>query len=261
MQNIRKEVRTEIIFKKRKNPNFLAHVHDDIELCYVIKGGGTAICNGKRHTLKERCFFVAFPYQVHQYVDFEDGEYVVLITKPTKLLTFGDVFLQNDPENGMVDFQGVDDDHCVALLLTALAEYERDGHNPVIDGYLTTLFLKLLKHLTLHKKQSPGDLTLQILDYCLQHYRDPISVDTIAAALHISRSSVSHIFSSRLAIGFNDYINSLRLADGVNLLKTTKNSVTEIASMTGFGTIRTFNRAFLKRYGISPSEYRKQCFQ
>ena len=116
----------------------------------------------------------------------------------------------------------------------------------------------LLKHLKLQKKQTSSDVVLQIIDYCLKNYKEPLSVDDVASALNISRSSVSHIFSSRLAISFNDYVNSLRLSDAVKLLKNSNDSVTDIASKVGFGTIRTFNRAFLKQYGMSPTSFRKK---
>lgn len=258
MHNIFTEIRTEVTFKKRRDANFIAHIHDDIELCYVIKGGGTAICNGKRYALKEKSVFIAFPYQIHQYVDFCAGEYVFLIIKPSRLLTLGDIFLQNDSTCAVVDFKSIDDDNILNLLLTALKEYERDGYSVVIDAYLTTFFVKLLKHLKLQKKQMSSDVVLQILDYCLKNYKEPLAVDDVASALNISRSSVSHIFSSRLSISFNDYVNSLRLSDAVKLLKNTTDSVTDIASKVGFGTIRTFNRAFLKQYGMSPTSFRKK---
>ena len=82
-------------------------------------------------------------------------------------------------------------------------------------------------------------------------------MEEVADKLCISRSTVSHLFNERLAMNFCDYINSLRLSDAVKLLKNGKNTITEISDLSGFSTIRTFNRAFLKRYGISPSEYRK----
>lgn len=258
MQNIFREIRTEVTFKHRHNANFIAHIHDDIELCFVINGSGTAICNGKRYPLTNNSLFIAFPYQIHQYVDFVDGEYVFLIIKPSRLLTLGDIFLQNDSTCAVVDFKKTDDDNLINLLFTALNEYERDGYSVVIDAYLTTFFVKLLKHLKLQKKQTSSDVVLQIIDYCLKNYKEPLSVDDVASALNISRSSVSHIFSSRLAISFNDYVNSLRLSDAVKLLKNSNDSVTDIASKVGFGTIRTFNRAFLKQYGMSPTDFRKK---
>ena len=123
--------------------------------------------------------------------------------------------------------------------------------------YLTALFGKLLKHYPIQKTRVANDTLSQILQYCAEHYKENISVEEVADKLRISRSTVSHLFNERLAMNFCDYINSLRLSDAVKLLKNGKNTITEVSDLSGFSTIRTFNRAFLKRYGISPSEYRK----
>ncbi|MBR4086416.1 MAG: helix-turn-helix transcriptional regulator, partial [Clostridia bacterium] len=98
---------------------------------------------------------------------------------------------------------------------------------------------------------------LEILQYCARHYKEDLSVASIAEELNLSRSSVSHIFSLRIGMNFCDYLNGLRLSDAVSLLKNKSYSITEVAERSGFSTLRTFNRAFLKQYGVSPSLYRK----
>ena len=64
--------------------------------------------------------------------------------------------------------------------------------------------------------------------------------------------------SSKLKMGFNDYINSLRISNACKQLLKTDASVTEISESVGFNTLRTFNRAFMKQMGMTPSEYRRQ---
>ena len=255
MREFFREIKTNIEFKRRSSLNFITHIHEDIELVYVKQGGGYAYCNGTQYRLVPGSFFVAFPNQVHRYSDCVAGEYIVLIIKPSALLSYGEVFLEGEPTSALLQPQ--DDDHAVFLLETALAEYRRDGYSPVIEAYLTALFGKLLRFCTIEKSSISGDTVLQILQYCARHYREEISVGSIAAALSLSRSSVSHIFSLRIGMNFCDYINGLRLSDAAALLKNKGYSVTEIAGRVGFGTIRTFNRAFLKQYGMSPSLYRK----
>ena len=100
------------------------------------------------------------------------------------------------------------------------------------------------------------DSLQEILDFCENNYVTDISISSVAAALHRSRSYISHIFSNKININFRDYINSLRLNMAKNLLATGDLSITEVASKCGFSTIRTFNRAFRKLYGVSPTEFR-----
>ena len=99
---------------------------------------------------------------------------------------------------------------------------------------------------------------LKILQYCTAHDKEELTVASVADGLDLSRSCVSHIFSTRMSMNFCNYINLLRLSEAETLLNNKNYTVTEVASMSGFPTIRTFNRAFLKKHGISPSAYRKQ---
>ncbi|MBO7296439.1 MAG: helix-turn-helix transcriptional regulator, partial [Clostridia bacterium] len=66
-------------------------------------------------------------------------------------------------------------------------------------------------------------------------------------------------FGNKIGTGFNDYINALRVSEACRYLRRTNKSITEISALVGFGTLRTFNRAFIKQVGTSPSEYRKSA--
>ena len=255
MEKVFRQIKKEIIFGSRKTLDFPAHMHDDIELVYVKNGGGVAYCDGERYTLSENSFFMVFPNQVHHYSECVEGEYILLIVKPVVLLSYTDVFEQCVPRHAVWHFDKGSDDNTVYLMELAMKEFERDGYSTVIEAYLTALFGKLFEFCKPQKKRSSHDIALQILQYCAKHYKGDITVEDVANALHISRSSVSHIFGSRFSMNFCDYINSLRLADAVKLLKTKDYSMTEISYMCGFSTIRTFNRAFLKKYGVPPSKY------
>lgn len=258
MQEIFRETKSKITLQKSTNPNFLAHVHDDIELVYTKQGRGTAYCDGKKYTLGSGTWFLAFPNQVHHYADCTEGEYLVLIMKPFDLLRYAQIFLKGVPDSAVCCFENGQDDGLGYLLETACREYMRDGYSDVIAAYLTALFGKLLPFFPVEKATFPRDTVLKILQYCAAHYKEDLTVESVAENLGLSRSSVSHIFSARLSMNFCNYVNSLRLAEAEKILQNKSYTVTEVANMSGFPTIRTFNRAFLKKYGISPSNYRKQ---
>lgn len=100
--------------------------------------------------------------------------------------------------------------------------------------------------------------TLQsVVSYCARNFNRELSLDVLEEELHISKYYISHLFSDRLGIRFNDYVNSLRVSDACRLLRQTDASITEISELVGFGTLRTFNRAFIKHTGVSPSAYRR----
>lgn len=257
MQKIFREVKRQIFFRKTNSLNFPAHMHQDIELVLTLKGGGTAFCDGKKYELKNNSFFLVFPNQVHHYQECSEGEYIILIMKPSVLLSFNNLFSSGVPTSSVWQFEEKGDDNAVNLMKLAHEEFTRDGYSEIISAYLTALFGKLLKVYSVKKCRETDDTVLKILNYCSEHYKEYITAESVAKNLHISKSAVSHIFSTRLSINFCEYINSLRIADAARMLKRSSLPITEIAYACGFSTIRTFNRAFLKQYGISPSKYKK----
>ena len=85
-----------------------------------------------------------------------------------------------------------------------------------------------------------------------------VALDLLEKELHISKYYISHTLSSKLHMGFNDYVNSLRISNACRLLKKSDRSITEISDLVGFNTLRTFNCAFFKQMGMTPSEYRSK---
>ena len=174
------------------------------------------------------------------------------------MLRYSDIFLNNEPKSPLCKLEKQKDDNIIYLIKTAFNELERDGYSGIIEAYLTVILGKLIKYYKFNKTNVSQDTVLRILKFCSENYKENITVGDIVKSQHISRSCVSHIFSKRLSINFCDYINSLRLTEAVSLLENKNYSITEISDMSGFPTIRTFNRAFLKQYGMSPSMYRKE---
>ena len=73
----------------------------------------------------------------------------------------------------------------------------------------------------------------------------------------MSDGYISHLFAYRIHQSFPDYVNALRLNEAIHLMHHAGRTLSDISATCGFSSIRTFNRAFLKKYGITPSQYRK----
>ena len=73
-----------------------------------------------------------------------------------------------------------------------------------------------------------------------------------------SFSRVSPLLQAFAGENFNGYINSLRLEYSLVLLKDFENYTVEaVAIDSGFNTVRTYQRIFREKYGMTPAEYRK----
>lgn len=98
----------------------------------------------------------------------------------------------------------------------------------------------------------------QMLEFVRTHYQERISVDAIAAAGGVCRTKCCQLFRRYLSRTPNDYLNSFRLEKGMELLKSTSMTVTEIADACGFGSASYFTELFTRQKGCSPTAYRKQ---
>ncbi len=76
-----------------------------------------------------------------------------------------------------------------------------------------------------------------------------------------SRASVHHLsqfLNEELGQSFQDYINQQRIAEAKIILKEQQHlKIEEVAHLAGFNSKSTFNTAFKKISGITPSEYRR----
>ena len=95
-----------------------------------------------------------------------------------------------------------------------------------------------------------------IFDYCQKNYTNQITQQDVAVALHISESHLSHIFGSKIKINFRNYINILRTNKACRLILQTDKNIVAISDECGFSSIRSFNRAFVRNVGMTPTQYR-----
>ena len=98
------------------------------------------------------------------------------------------------------------------------------------------------------------------LVFIQKNYMDPqcMSAKKIAECCGLSVSQFRDIFKHNIGMTLPQYINQTRLSSAVNLLNTTNESITKIATKSGFYEISYFNRLFRKTFGMSPKEMRQK---
>lgn len=240
---------------------FPAHLHRHIELVRMIDGSVDCYADARRYRLKGGEFFIAFPNQIHSYESYDKEKYDLIFLSPDVLPDFSAIFDSNLPKSSHVSGEAcVRLNRMMDMLIEAYAEF-KDGKRfseEKFKGCLLTFFSELLGALELYGPE-PSELNAlkTVVDYCSKNYTNELSLALLSDELHISKYYISHLFGSKLNIGFNDYVNSLRISRACVLLGNNEMSMTEISNTVGFATIRTFNRAFLRHTGQSPSDYRK----
>ena len=95
-------------------------------------------------------------------------------------------------------------------------------------------------------------------EYVNTNYSDSeLSVDMICSHLHVSPTYFSTIFKKETEMSFVNYLTTVRLEQAVKLLNTTDDKTYIIAEKVGYPEANYFSYVFKKKFGVSPSKYRK----
>ncbi|MCP4136651.1 MAG: protein kinase [bacterium] len=89
-----------------------------------------------------------------------------------------------------------------------------------------------------------------------ENYQSEISREGLAAFLDMHPDNLGRFFKIYTGKKIKEYINELRVKEAALKLREQDDSIINIALASGFESLRTFNRAFLKIMSVSPKKYR-----
>ena len=241
---------------------YAPHLHNHLELVGMIEGKAMAYVEEKVYEINSGDAFFIFPNQIHHYEKIADENYILLLFPMDILPEYTSVFQSNVPKSALIP-GALKNRHVLRSMqeILALKDSTESGsyRDYLTKGYLLILFGQLFALSELEDTPHVDVQTVKLLlDYCIGHYKEEISLDQVATRLHLSKFYISHLFSQKLHLSYSDYIRSLRISEACRLLTETSLGITEISYQVGFPTPRTFNRAFLKYVGRTPREYRYQ---
>jgi transcriptional regulator GlxA family with amidase domain len=104
--------------------------------------------------------------------------------------------------------------------------------------------------------ERPGLRELQT--WIADHLDADLSVAALSERSFMSQRNFARVFTREVGVTPAAYVQSLRIERARVLLETTALQVEEIARSCGFGGTETLRRAFGRRLGVHPSEYRQR---
>ena len=110
----------------------------------------------------------------------------------------------------------------------------------------------------LHGGQLRDFYIQEAVTYMEHNYQREITVEEIADVCKLNRSYFSKLFKENMGCPPQEFLIRLRLSKATELMKTTANSIGDISTLCGYPNQLHFSRAFKKRYGVSPREWRLQ---
>jgi AraC-like DNA-binding protein len=243
-------------------------------MAFVLSGEGKYHIEGRMYEVKEGDLLILNPGVRHQAILRQDRE-----TPTTEFFVgFCDIQIPGYPHNYLPIPEGGHILHTSGELrqrisrLCASMEIEntvyREGRYFMMKAYLMQLILVVIREQcepvvpnvgyafeSVNKKY----VVEQVLNYLENHYSEKISLDRIAGNMYLSPFYISRIFKSETGDTPISHLIDIRMEKAKELLQQKDYSVQEIAALVGYDDAYHFSKLFKKRYGISPSQVRKQA--
>lgn len=136
------------------------------------------------------------------------------------------------------------------------------GYELLLREALSAVWLSLLQQAQSSanaSRSTGGDWKIRkMMIYVHEHYDEPLSIDTLAQTIPISRRACFRLFQDTLHMTPLEYIRGYRLQKACQLLAQTRQSITSIAYSCGLGSSSYFGKVFRQVYGCTPQQYRQK---
>lgn len=249
---------TDLQVTEEEDINFPPHLHTDLELFLVRSGRFQVTVGDHIRELSAGAFAAIFPNTIHSYQCLMPGsQFTMAVCGASLLGSFLSRLIHFRPVCPFLQGKNLHPDIPYAmhgLFLQSRTEPEQEVYRALVRLILA----RCLSSMELEPVKEPlsMDLTGSLLRYLSQNFQRPLSLELVSRELGVSKYHLSHVFSSRLHTSFPEYVNFLRLNLARELLLTTDQSILEVGLSCGFSSQRTFNRAFLAHFAMSPRQYR-----
>jgi transcriptional regulator GlxA family with amidase domain len=108
----------------------------------------------------------------------------------------------------------------------------------------------------LERQVAERDPVRELQAWIVEHPDAECTVERLAERIGMSTRHFARVFRDEVGVTPAAYVEGVRVEVAQRLLETTSLSVDDIARAAGFGTVETQRRAFARRTGISPRQYR-----
>lgn len=248
--------------------------HEEIEIKYYYEGVSTLIVDKDIIVANPGDITVVNPFEIHANVDIgqANGKYLSIILNLDFLkelnpngLDLRKAFVTSGKKlyNHIVNNQRM---QSIILQVNEEIKGEKENYRLVVYALITELFALLLRDYVNNEKvlskaekyTKRADLISPALTKIFEDFNKKITIKELADLCSVSEYHFLRTFKKETGFTAIQYIINYRISLAETLLKTTENTIEEIAYACGFDDVSYFYRCYKKIKGISPKKSRKQ---
>lgn len=257
---------------------FPAHNHDFSEIVIVTGGKGLHLTGRESWTLSTGDVFVIGGARAHAYCDLDRLKLVNVLFRPerlplrtadlTRLPGYHALFTLEPAWRRRHGFESrlrlTPSELGPVLALVEHLDLELRRREAGFGFMATALFMQLAGSLSRHygySRNADSRSLLRIaqtISHLETHFHEPLDLATLAGMAHMSKRSFLRAFQAGMGLTPIAYLIQLRIHHAAAQLRSTRDSVTEIAFRCGFSDSNYFTRQFGRIMGESPRRYRQQ---
>ena len=287
-QPIQKEIEIEgfnslYYFEFGKNFSHTPEKHNFWEMVYVDSGSIIAITDGIGIKLEQGQLIFHEPNEIHAHVSDKESSNNMLVVSFTCNNPAMQFFKRKtfNADKSIKTLLSLFIDEAKMALTTIPGDYNNKqcpdfsnakfGSHQMLSCYFTELLIKLIrsgeagnkKLLQSEKSRNIAQNSLNelIIDYLKENVYSSISLVDVCNHFIMGKTLLCNTFKENNGESIMSFYVSLKLNEAKRLLREEAISVTEISEQLGYSCIHSFSRAFKKKFGYTPLEYKNKVAQ
>jgi AraC-like DNA-binding protein len=267
----------EIVYKSLEQFPKTLRSSNFFELIYIVDGTGVQYINKNKFNYRKGNLFLITPQDNHSFE----------ITTPTKFffLRFNEYYVKTKSSKDKHAIQRIEyilqnashrpgcilknkvDKPLIASLIDNIIQENTNQqlyHHKIVEQIVYTIIIIVARNIALKLpkkiKENTGEKVLEILHHIQQNILEPktLTIEKLSKHFGISVSYLGKYFKNQTGETLQQYIFNYRIRLVEMKLLHSDLRINEIAREFNFADESHLNKAFKKRKGVSPSEYRKQ---
>lgn len=240
-----------------------SHWHRSVEI-FLVMHGRIDFYLGERHvTIGEQDFIIVNSNEVHS-IEAKERNRTLVLQIPLRSF---EGYLQEQPYLSFSRRFGEQNNRLIELAMEMYGTYEKQdyawelkvrGLFELLQYLLLTEFKDQMQTPDVIRQKRHLDKLSEITEYMKRHYDEELSLQKVADRFGFSPTYLSRIFKRYANISYREYLQDLRVEYAVKEMLHTSHELGDIAVNHGFSDSRALAKAFAKRYGCLPSEYRRR---
>lgn len=242
------------------------HAHEHYELFFFISGKGKYTIEGTEYSIEPGCILVMRPAEAHRIIIEPDQPYERLV------IEFSEEAIKPYDEKGLLLkaynqrnlgeknlYTRRDFPHNLSNCIYDICSYKMPDE--YMNMTVTTTLIRLLSHINIAFENKTddssnmpySDVSKELVEYINDHLFEDLSLSKLCDQFYLSDSHIGRLFKAATGSSVAKYISIKRLLEARKRIVEGE-LPTVVAQECGYNDYSSFYRAYIKKFGVSPSD-------